>query len=131
MPPVSSPGVPTRILIVEDDPRVGTVVETVLREEAFDVDRTGDGEQAIALAFASEYHLILLDYMLPGRSGPEIAQVLRQSGRRMPILMITARDDPDDLRRALQAGVNEVMGKPFRLGELLDRIHALLSHHQP
>jgi DNA-binding response OmpR family regulator len=119
-----------RILVVEDDPRVGTVVETVLREEEFDVDRTGDGDEAIALAFAGEYHLILLDYMLPGRSGPEIAQVLRQSGRRMPILMLTARDDPHDLRRALQAGVNEVMGKPFRLGELLDRIHALLSSHQ-
>jgi DNA-binding response OmpR family regulator len=120
-----------RILIVEDDPRVGTVVETVLRDEAFEVDRAGDGHEAIALALASEYHLVLLDYMLPGRSGPEVAGALRQAGRRMPILMLTARDDPDDLRRALQAGVNDVMGKPFRLGELLDRIHALLSHHQP
>jgi DNA-binding response OmpR family regulator len=120
-----------RILIVEDDPRVGTVVETVLREEAFEVDRTGDGEEAITLAFANEYHLILLDYMLPGRSGPEIAEVLRRSGRSMPILMLTARVDPEDLRRALHAGVTEVMGKPFRLGELLDRIQALLSHDQP
>jgi DNA-binding response OmpR family regulator len=120
-----------RILVVEDDPRVGTVVETVLREEAFEVDRTGDGDDALARAFAAEYHLILLDYMLPGKSGPEIAEALRRSGRSMPILMLTARDAPEDLRRALRSGVTEVMGKPFRLGELLDRIRALLSPEQP
>ena len=116
-----------RILIVEDDPRVGSVLEAALREEAFEVDRTGDSEDAIALASATEYHLVLLDYMLPGKSGPEVAEVLRRSGRRMPILMLTARDAPEDLRRAVDAGVSEVMGKPFRFGELLDRIQALLS----
>ena len=115
------------ILVVEDDPRVGAVLEQGLREEGFEVDRAMDGDQAIARASNGEYHLVLLDFMLPGKSGPEVAQALRHGGRRMPILMLTARDAPEDLRHARESGVDEVMGKPFRFGELLDRIQFLLG----
>lgn len=115
------------ILVVEDDPRVGAVLEQGLREEGHRVDRAHDGEQAIARASAGSYDLMLLDFMLPGRSGPEVALALRQADRRMPILMLTARDAPEDLRHARECGVNEVMGKPFRFAELLDRIQTLIG----
>jgi DNA-binding response OmpR family regulator len=117
----------THILVVEDDPRVGAVLEQGLQEEGFRVDRVYDGAQAIVRASSGDYHLVLLDYMLPGKSGPEVAQALRDAGRRTPILMLTARDAPEDLRRARESGVNEVMGKPFRFGELLDRIQSLIE----
>ncbi len=122
-----SAGAYVKILVVEDDPKVGEVLEMALREEAFEVERTADGRQALLLAVAGTYDLILLDYMLPGKSGPEVAAELRRAGRRVPILMLTARDGPEDLQRALASGVSEVMGKPFHLGELLDRINALVS----
>jgi two-component system OmpR family response regulator len=117
----------TRILVVEDDHRVGAVLEQGLREEGFQVDRALDGEQAIARGSQGDYHLVLLDFMLPGASGPEVARALRQAGRRMPILMLTARDAPEDLRHARECGVNAVMGKPFRFAELVDRVQALLD----
>ena len=116
-----------RILIVEDDPRVGAVLEQGLSEEGFRVDRAYDGDQAIARASYGDYHLVLLDFMLPGKSGPEVARALRQAGRRTPILMVTARDAPEDLRYARECGVNEVCGKPFRFDELLDRIRSLIG----
>jgi DNA-binding response OmpR family regulator len=116
-----------RILVVEDDHRVGAVLEQGLREEGYQVDRALDGDQAIARGSAGDYHLVLLDFMLPGASGPEVARALRQAGRRMPILMLTARDAPEDLRHARECGVNAVMGKPFRFAELMDRVQALLD----
>jgi two-component system, OmpR family, copper resistance phosphate regulon response regulator CusR len=116
-----------RILIVEDDPRVGAVLEQGLSEEGFRVDRAYDGDQAIARALHGDYNLVLLDYMLPGKSGPEVAQALRQAGRQTPILMVTARDAPENLRYARECGVNEVCGKPFHFGELLDRIQSLIG----
>ena len=72
----------THILVVEDDLRVGAVLELGLREEGFQVDRVYDGEQAIARASNGNYDLVLLDFMLPGKSGPEVAQALRDAGRR-------------------------------------------------
>jgi DNA-binding response OmpR family regulator len=117
----------TRILVVEDDHRVGAVLEQGLREEGYQVDRALDGDQAIARGSDADYQLVLLDFMLPGASGPEVARALRQAGRRMPILMLTARDAPEDLRHARECGVNAVMGKPFRFAELMDRVQALLD----
>jgi DNA-binding response OmpR family regulator len=114
------------ILVVEDDPRVGAVLEQGLREEGFQVERAHDGDEAIARASSGGYHLVLLDFMLPGKSGPEVAQALRRAGRRTPILMLTARDAPEDLRHARDCGVDEVMGKPFRFDALLGRIQSLL-----
>ena len=116
-----------RILIVEDDHKLGALLEQGLQEDGFEVARASDGEDAIAKALAADYDLILLDYMLPKRSGYEVTVELRRAGRRMPILMLTARDAPEDLREALRAGVDALMGKPFRFGELVDRIRSLTS----
>jgi DNA-binding response OmpR family regulator len=117
----------TRILVVEDDHRVGAVLEQGLREEGYLVDRALDGDQAIARGSGADYQLVLLDFMLPGASGPDVARALRQAGRQMPILMLTARDAPEELRHARECGVNAVMGKPFRFAELMDRVQALLD----
>lgn len=115
-----------RILVVEDDHKVAGFVEEGLREEGFDVDRARDGEEALARADAERYDLILLDYMLPRRSGLEVVTALRTGGSRVPILMLTARDAPEDLRTSLAAGANDFLGKPFRFEELLRRIRALV-----
>jgi len=116
-----------RILIVEDDHKLGALLEQGLREDGFEVARANDGEEAVAKAMAADYDLILLDYMLPKKGGYEVTVELRRAGRSTPILMLTARDAPEDLREALRAGVNDVMGKPFRFGELVDRIRSLTS----
>jgi DNA-binding response OmpR family regulator len=116
-----------RILVVEDDHKLGALLEQGLREDGFEVARANDGEEAVAKAAAANYDLILLDYMLPKKSGYQVTVELRRAGRGTPILMLTARDAPEDLREALRAGVNDVMGKPFRFGELVDRIRSLTS----
>lgn len=114
-----------RILVVEDDPKLGALLLQGLSEEEMQVERVADGVEALSAALAESYDLILLDYMIPKRSGVEVAIELRRAGRTTPILMLTARDAPEDLQRAREAGVNEIMGKPFRFGELLERIQAL------
>jgi len=115
-----------RILVVEDDHKLGSLLEQGLAEEGFAVTWVRDGEAAVARAAAGGFDLILLDYMLPKKSGYDVTVELRAAGRRTPILMLTARDAPEDLRRAREAGVNDLMGKPFRFAELVDRIRALV-----
>jgi DNA-binding response OmpR family regulator len=112
---------------VEDDYKLGALLEEGLQQEGFDVALARDGEEAVTQALAADYDLVLLDYVLPRKNGHQVAVELRRAGRQVPILMLTARDAPDDLREALRAGVNELMGKPFRFAELVDRINALGS----
>jgi DNA-binding response OmpR family regulator len=114
-----------RLLVVEDDAKLGALLEQGLGEDGFTITWARDGERGLALALAQEFDVILLDYMLPGKNGHELTVELRAAGRRTPILLLTARDAPDDLRRALDAGVNEVMSKPFRFAALTDRLRAL------
>jgi DNA-binding response OmpR family regulator len=116
-----------RILIVEDDHKLGALLQTGLREEEFDVDWVMSGEEGVARALAEPFDLLVLDYMLPKKNGREVAMELRGAGRSFPILMLTARDAAEDLEEALRAGVNDLMGKPFRFGELVDRIVRLTS----
>ncbi|HEX5575076.1 MAG TPA: response regulator [Gemmatimonadales bacterium] len=115
-----------RLLLVEDDPKVGAFLEEGLSLEGFKLDWAHDGEQAIELARDTDYDLILLDFMLPKKNGLEVAGNLRSRGSQTPILMLTARDSAEDIRRITAAGVNGCMGKPFKLDDLLDRIHSLL-----
>jgi DNA-binding response OmpR family regulator len=118
-----------RVLLVEDDHKVAGFLEQGLREEEFEVDRAHDGGEAIALATERFYDIVLLDYMLPIKSGPEVAADLRARGRRAPILMLTARDSAEDRRRAFESGASDFMSKPFRFQELLDRMRTLLAQH--
>ena len=116
-----------KILLVEDDLKVGAVLEVGLRGEAFLVDRAYDGEAALEMAGARAYDLILLDYMLPKKNGVQVAAGIRGRGQQTPILMLTARDSDEDVRRGRAAGVNEYLSKPFKFDDLLNRIHALVG----
>jgi two-component system copper resistance phosphate regulon response regulator CusR len=120
-----------RILVVEDDHKVGGFLEQGLREEEFEVERAWDGDEALAKADAGGFDLILLDYMLPTKSGLEVATILRGKGSRTPILMLTARDAPEDIREGRAAGVDDYLGKPFRFDDLLRRIRALAGDGTP
>jgi DNA-binding response OmpR family regulator len=115
-----------RILLVEDDGKVGAFLEEGLRQEGFLVDWARDGDEAVELAGARTYGLILLDFMLPKKDGLHVAKDIRRLGQQTPILMLTARDSPEDVRRGRAAGVNDYMGKPFRFDDLLDHIHSLV-----
>jgi DNA-binding response OmpR family regulator len=116
-----------RILIVEDDHKLGALLREGLREEGFEIEWVRTGEEGVARALSEDYDLLLLDYMLPTKNGREVALELRRAGRPLPILMLTARDSAEDLQEALQAGVSDLMGKPFRFAELVDRIVRLTS----
>jgi two-component system, OmpR family, response regulator len=116
-----------RILLVEDDLKVGGFLEVGLRGEAFLVDRAYDGEAALEMAAAGAYDLILLDYMLPKKNGVQVAEGIRARGQQTPILMLTARDSDEDVRRGRAAGVNECLSKPFKFDDVLNRIHALVG----
>ena len=81
--------------------------------------------RSIPMALAQTYDLILLDYMLPKKSGPEVASALRTQGQQTPILMLTARDAPEDIERCLTSGANGYVTKPFRFDDLLEQIQRL------
>ncbi len=114
-----------RILVVEDDPKVGGFLEQGLKEEDHEVERGHDGDQAVSMALEKDYDLILLDYMLPKRNGPQVVRTLRDQGRSTPVLMLTARDAPEDIQLCLASGANAYLTKPFRFAELLAEIHRL------
>ena len=114
-----------RILVVEDDPKVAGFIEEGFREEQFEVDVAREGDEGLARARAVRYDLILLDFMLPNRSGVEVAAELRRDGDQTPILMLTARDDARDIQSALAVGVNAYLTKPFRFDDLLHQVGVL------
>jgi len=122
-----SPTPARRILVVEDDPKVAGLLAEALGEEGHAVEVVGDGHLAAERALAQPWDLILLDYMLPGRDGPGIAAEVRAAGHATPILMLSARDAAEDVRLGRASGVDDYLAKPFRLGELLRRVDALLE----
>lgn len=115
-----------RILVVEDEERIARFVKTGLEEESYAVDVVADGSDALDWVASAEYHLILLDVMLPGLNGFEVTRILRDRGITTPILMLTARDDIDDRVKGLDSGADDYLPKPFAFKELLARIRALV-----
>jgi len=115
-----------RLLLVEDDARIARFVAKGLREQAYAVDVVASGNEALYQAAINTYDLVVLDVMIPGRDGFEVCRELRQSGRRMPILMLTARDAVEDRVTGLDHGADDYLTKPFEFRELLARLRALL-----
>jgi len=115
-----------RILLVEDDPGVARFVARALREQAYAVDVVADGEDALYKVAISTYDAVVLDVMIPGRNGFEVCRELRDSGMRIPVLMLTARDAVEDRINGLDIGADDYLTKPFEVGELLARLRALL-----
>jgi DNA-binding response OmpR family regulator len=114
-----------KILVVEDDLKVAGFIDHGLREEGYAVDVAPDGDEATMLAHVNDYDVILLDVVLPRKSGFQVATELRREGRSTPILMLTSRDAVEDVVRGLDAGADDYLAKPFQFDELLARIRAL------
>jgi DNA-binding response OmpR family regulator len=119
-----------RILLVEDEEALAEGLRVNLHRKHYDVDVAGDGRTGLASAQARRYDLILLDIRLPEIDGFEVCQRLRQDGNFTPILMLTARNQPDDVVYGLKLGADDYVTKPFDLAELLARIEGLLRRHE-
>ena len=115
-----------RILIVEDEQKVASFLRRALEEEGQAVDVEHDGEAGLARALTYDYDLVVLDWLLPLRSGLEVCIAIREARTGTPILMLTARDAVEDRIAGLDAGADDYLVKPFALGELLARVRALL-----
>ncbi len=116
----------SRILVVDDEPHITDVVSAYLTREGHQVDTAADGDTAFELARAARPDLIVLDVMLPGRSGFDILRELRAQGHDSAVIMLTARDDLIDRVAGLEMGADDYVTKPFEPRELMARIGAVL-----
>jgi two-component system, OmpR family, alkaline phosphatase synthesis response regulator PhoP len=121
----------TRILVVEDNPDLAYGLRNNLEIEGYEVDVVDDGVQGLARVRASGPDLIILDLMLPGMDGYRVLRALRDEGRRMPVLILTARGEEADKVRGLRLGADDYVTKPFGVLELLARVEALLRRTAP
>jgi DNA-binding response OmpR family regulator len=115
-----------RLLLVEDDPRIARFVARGLQEQSYAVDVVANGDDALYQVEINDYDLVILDVMIPGTDGFAVCRSIRALGKRMPILMLTARDAVDDRITGLDSGADDYLTKPFEFGELLARLRALL-----
>ena len=114
-----------RALVVEDQPKLASLIRRGLAEEGYAVDVALDGPEALVRAGATEYDVIVLDVMLPGIDGFEVVRRLREQSVQSPVLLLTARDAPDDRVTGLDLGADDYLTKPFSFDELLARLRAL------
>ncbi|MBA2251124.1 MAG: response regulator transcription factor [Nitrospirales bacterium] len=115
-----------RILVVEDETKVGSFIRRALEEESYAVDLSADGPTGLDLARDNSYDLIVLDVMLPGMSGLQVLETLRKEKIKTPVLILTARAQLDQRVKGLDAGADDYLTKPFAIEELLARVRALL-----
>ncbi|MEB3279933.1 MAG: two-component system response regulator RppA [Lyngbya sp.] len=117
-----------KILLVEDEPDLGAAIKHTLTQNSYIVDWVMNGEEACVYLESqwTDYTLTIFDWLLPGLSGLQLCQMLRQKGSSIPILMLTAKDTEADKISGLDAGADDYLVKPFGMGELLARLRALL-----
>ncbi|MER7930099.1 response regulator transcription factor [Streptomyces sp. NPDC096057] len=121
-----SEGARYRLLVVEDEPSIRTLLESTLRLTGYEVSGAQDGQSALVEIERREPHLVLLDVMLPDLDGFEVTQRLRAAGNSVPVLFLTARIDIDDRIKGLSSGGDDYVTKPFHIEEVLLRIEAIL-----
>lgn len=114
-----------KVLLVEDEERMLQALTELLRQEGYEVDECSDGVSGLDAVLSNIYDLIILDVMLPGKSGFSIVREARESGVKTPILMLTAKGELDDKVTGLDSGADDYLTKPFMTRELLARIRAL------
>jgi DNA-binding response OmpR family regulator len=117
------------VLVVEDEVAIADAVTYALESEGFEVDRAGDGEEALERARRKEYELIVLDLRLPKVNGIEVTRILRGESI-VPILMLTAKDSEVDRVVGLEVGADDYVTKPFSMAELISRVRAILRRRQ-
>ncbi len=115
-----------RILVIEDERKVAKAIQEGLEGNSYTVAVAHTGEDGFFLANSEHFELVVLDVMLPGRSGIEVLSTLRKQGRKDPVLLLTARDSVEDRVIGLDAGADDYLVKPFAFPELLARVRALL-----
>lgn len=117
------------LLLVEDDPNLGLLVEEFLQMKGFAVDRAHNGEEGLRLFTNATYDLCLLDVMMPRKDGFTLAKEIRMTGRDVPIIFLTAKSQTDDTIQGFRAGADDYITKPFSTEELLLRIQAVLRRY--
>lgn len=115
-----------KILLVDDEAELTEPLRKILTQEGYEIDIADNGDTGIELALQNEYNLLILDWMLPHKSGLEICRELRSHSLDTPVLFLTAKDTIDDRVDGLDAGADDYLVKPFELRELLARVRALL-----
>jgi DNA-binding response OmpR family regulator len=119
-----------RVLLVEDEPALARGLSDTLRSNGFEVTVATDGERGFDAAVSGQHDLILLDVMLPKVNGYEICRTVRAQGLDVPILMLTAKGQEQDVVMGLNLGADDYITKPFRVGELVARVRAFLRRRQ-
>jgi two-component system copper resistance phosphate regulon response regulator CusR len=119
-----------RLLLVEDEPAAAAFIAKGLREHSYAVDIAGDGADALAQVWATDYDAIILDLMIPVHDGLSVCRAIRASGRHLPILIVTAREEVDARVEGLDTGADDYLVKPFDFRELLARVRALIRRGQ-
>ncbi|MBO1520118.1 heavy metal response regulator transcription factor [Oceanisphaera pacifica] len=120
-----------KILIIEDEQKTGDYLQKGLNEAGFVVDLARNGLDGLHLATSEPYDLIIIDVMLPDLNGWRIVEALREQGRNMPLLFLTAKDSVEDRVRGLELGADDYLVKPFAFAELLARVRTLLRRGSP
>jgi len=116
----------TRILVADDEPHIRAVLRAYLEREGYDVLEAPDGESALEAGRSADVDLVVLDVMIPGRSGFDVLRALRSEGSRVGVLMLTARDDVIDRVAGLELGADDYVTKPFEPREVVARVGAIL-----
>ena len=120
-----------RILVAEDERDLNEILCKKLRSEDYCVDGCFDGEEALDYLASVDYDAVILDIMMPKRSGLEVVEQLRRQGNQTPVLFLTARDSIDDRVTGLDAGADDYLTKPFGVMELVSRVKAVLRRCRP
>ena len=115
-----------KLLVAEDEPKIGMYLQQGLVEAGFTVDRVVTGTEALHQALNETYDLLILDVMMPGLDGWEVIRSVRTAGSSVPVLFLTARDGVDDWVKGLELGADDYLVKPFAFSELLARVRSLL-----
>ena len=124
------PELPSKLLVVEDDPSLRRSLRTTLTFQGFETVEARNGEEALVTLRSTNFEAVLLDINMPGIGGVETCRRIRRNFTRLPVLMLTVRDEEDDKVEALEAGADDYVTKPFRIRELTARIRTAIRRYR-